>query len=141
MIELKGDLFGSSAPAFGHGVNCAGVMGAGIAVGFRARWPQMYNDYRASALVPGGLHIYRLGSRPFALYGMASQDRPGLHARIEWVLSSASAALSDAYASGFDRIAVPRIGCGIGGLAWPDVKAALTSLERPGGPQFEVWTL
>lgn len=45
---VSGDLFTSTyrAQAFAHGCNCAGSMGAGIAAGFRARYPTMYEEYR-----------------------------------------------------------------------------------------------
>jgi len=45
---VSGDLFAnaSSVQAFAHGCNCAGAMGAGIAVGFRTRYPAMYEEYR-----------------------------------------------------------------------------------------------
>ena len=29
----------------GHGVNCAGAMGKGIALEFKSRWPEMYKSY------------------------------------------------------------------------------------------------
>ncbi|MFL5340174.1 MAG: macro domain-containing protein [Gemmataceae bacterium] len=33
------------AQALAHGCNCAGSMGAGIAVGFRERYPAMFEEY------------------------------------------------------------------------------------------------
>src|SRR5262249_6706425 len=46
---VAGDLFANvhAAQAFAHGCNCQGSMGAGIAVGFRERYPTMYEQYRA----------------------------------------------------------------------------------------------
>ena len=45
----SGELFANTyvAQAFAHGCNCQGVTGAGIAVGFRERYPEMYEQYRA----------------------------------------------------------------------------------------------
>src|SRR5271156_4772010 len=45
---VSGDLFANvhSAQALAHGCNCQGSMGAGIAVGFRERYPAMYEAYR-----------------------------------------------------------------------------------------------
>jgi O-acetyl-ADP-ribose deacetylase (regulator of RNase III) len=44
---LAGDLFENAyhAQALAHGCNCQGSMGAGIAVGFRERYPKMYEEY------------------------------------------------------------------------------------------------
>src|SRR5687768_2065687 len=46
---VSGDLFENAhhAQAFAHGCNCQGSMGAGIATGFRDRYPEMYAQYRA----------------------------------------------------------------------------------------------
>src|SRR3982750_606755 len=45
---VSGDLFenGLHAQAFAHGCNCQGSMGAGVAKTFRARYPEMYEEYR-----------------------------------------------------------------------------------------------
>ncbi len=45
---VSGDLFHNAhdAQAFAHGCNCQGSMGAGIAKNFRARYPEMYEEYR-----------------------------------------------------------------------------------------------
>src|SRR5438067_1457780 len=45
---VKGDLFANrfKAQALAHGCNCQGSMGAGIAKGFRERYPAMYEAYR-----------------------------------------------------------------------------------------------
>src|SRR5437868_13776170 len=46
---VSGDLFANEfeTEAFAHGCNCQGSMGAGIAKGFRERYPEMYEHYRA----------------------------------------------------------------------------------------------
>jgi len=46
ILERTGDLFSSDCPALGQGVNTLGLMGAGIAVEFRRRWPAMAEAYR-----------------------------------------------------------------------------------------------
>src|SRR5437868_14306757 len=45
---VSGDLFANEfeTEAFAHGCNCQGSMGAGIAKGFRERYPEMYEEYR-----------------------------------------------------------------------------------------------
>ncbi len=41
----KGDLFASSAQTLVNTVNTVGVMGKGVALGFKQRFPEMYRDY------------------------------------------------------------------------------------------------
>src|SRR5438067_13324806 len=46
MVEvLIGDLFQSGAQTLVNTVNTVGVMGKGVALGFRKRFPEMYDDY------------------------------------------------------------------------------------------------
>lgn len=73
------------------------------------------------------------------MFNMATQDRPGPRARIEWVKDSAKLVAEFAQVHNIDRVAIPRIGCGIGGLEWADVRLALSAAET-GMFQFEVWT-
>ena len=40
-----GDLFISGAQALVNTVNCVGVMGKGVALGFKKRFPAMFDDY------------------------------------------------------------------------------------------------
>jgi O-acetyl-ADP-ribose deacetylase (regulator of RNase III) len=42
---IKGNIFTSSAQVLVNTVNCVGVMGAGIALEFRLRYPKMYLEY------------------------------------------------------------------------------------------------
>lgn len=148
MNELQGDLFTSDAPALGHGVNCAGVMGAGIAKQFREKFPHNYENYRAAChggmLRPGGIHVNV--ERGKYLINMASQNMPGADASYEWLFSAAYKAAKGAVAKDIDRIAIPEIGCGIGGLKWSSVRAVLEAVESItnnsglGGPfEWEVW--
>ena len=46
MITVRvGNLFDSSAQTLVNTVNCVGVMGKGIALEFKKRFPEMYRDY------------------------------------------------------------------------------------------------
>lgn len=91
LIERSGNLFDSTCAVIGHGVNTCGVMGAGIAVNFKNRWPAMFEDYSlrcaAGLLHPGQVYGYRLaaGDRWSLVVNIASQDRPGAHARLDWL--------------------------------------------------------
>lgn len=146
LVIRQGDLFTTTSTSLGHGVNTCGVMGAGIAKEFRRRWPAMYREYvnachaddPSRKLLAGGLLPWE---RPEGgwIYNLASQDLPGRHARLEWLAESAERALSHADSHEVDTIALPRIGCGIGGLSWPDVQIVLRGAQRPFRAKFEVW--
>lgn len=126
-VEYRvGDLFEQGFQAIGHGVNCRGAMGAGIALEFSRRWPNMHVKYRdlcvSGALKPGGVYIY--GNKP-VVYNLATQYWPGANAKLEYLNSSLRIALADAEEHGIGEIGVPRIGAGIGGLTWEKVRVIM----------------
>jgi O-acetyl-ADP-ribose deacetylase (regulator of RNase III) len=117
-----GDLFAQpDLKAFGHGVNCRGIMGAGIAKEFRRRWPDMYTQYTVNCannkLLPGDVLPWR-SPEGITVYNMATQAQPGPHAKYMHVARSLDVALRHARRHGIDAVGVPRIGAGIGGLCW-----------------------
>lgn len=139
----SGDLFDTELTHLGHGVNVVGVMGAGIAVSFRERYPEMYEDYqeacRENRIQPGSVFPYSEGGD--RIYNIASQDKPGAHARLEWLRSGLDAALAVVAEYGGEGIAIPRIGCGIGGLDWDNVLPIIEELSDKHDVTVEVWTL
>lgn len=134
--EIEGDLFDLGLPAIGHGVNLRGMMGAGIARVFRSKYPDMYHAYTvlcSREQIPlGGIMVWQAPN--VMIYNLASQREPGADASLEAVESSVRLAVGNCQASGIPKIGFPRIGCGIGGLEWADVRAIMekVSQEFPG---------
>lgn len=131
---VKGDLFAGDHPAIGHGVNTMGVMGAGIAVGFKDRWPDMYVRYRTMCglelLKPGDTFIWDQDEDLQLVCNLASQDLPGSHARGKWLSQSLFQTLSELESYGVKTFALPWIGCGIGGLTQPYVRGIVESVAE-----------
>lgn len=126
--ERIGDLFAQAdLPALAHGCNCAGAMGAGIAVQFKKRWPAMYEDYRARCkdgrFRPGDVFAWEEAGRTVFNLGTEEHWRKG--ATLDYIERSVRAMLAEAEARGVTRVGLPRIGAGYGGLAWADVRATL----------------
>ena len=128
MYEVDGNLldpeFGFEA--IGHGVNCRGVMGAGIALPIKNLYPDEMFDYyeavcRSGHLNPGMVLPYSTEGLP-RLYNLATQDDLGADARMDALWASVSQALVDCWRHGIPRLALPQIGCGIGGLQWDSEK-------------------
>ncbi len=127
LTEVTGDLFAvTGLDALAHGVNCRGVMGAGIAVEFKRRWPAMFANYRATCdagLLRLGdiLPWHVLGERHW-IYNLATQVRPGPCAMLSAIDDAVCAMTTHAAAVGVKRIGMPRVGCGLGALRWDDVR-------------------
>jgi O-acetyl-ADP-ribose deacetylase (regulator of RNase III) len=144
MIKRRGDLFSTDAQAIGHGVNCEGVMGAGIAKVFKEKFPNNYEAYRKYCsmkfLSPGTAFMKK--ENGLLIFNMATQYRPGPDATYSRVLRAGADAAELAVANGIDRIAIPLIGCGIGGLEWSMVEELLRTIESVHDYfQWEVWKL
>lgn len=129
---VAGDLFVNrvGAAALGHGCNCAGSMGAGIAVGFRERYPAMYEEYRRRCKADppefgmGDVFLWQEAGKP-AVFNLGTQPRPGRGATYPAVEAALRAMRAAAEAAGIRSIAVPRIAAGYGGLSWKKVRALI----------------
>ena len=127
---VAGDLFANrfGAQALAHGCNCQGSMGAGIAVGFRERYPAMYEEYRRRCKAtprefnPGDAFLYKAPDGPW-VFNLATQEGYWRsRATYEAVEQALRAMRAQAEAEGITSIAMPRIGAGMGGLSWKKVR-------------------
>lgn len=137
MIEfVQGDLLRSRADMLVNAVNCVGVMGAGIALGFRHRYEDMSEDYRracrAGKLYPGRLHVWRLsgGRRIVNLPTKRHWRERSRYDDIDAGLRALRICIERFEPA---TVAVPVLGCGHGGLDWarvaPMIGARLGDLE------------
>jgi O-acetyl-ADP-ribose deacetylase (regulator of RNase III) len=129
ILYRSGDLFSDqNVQALAHGCNCAGAMGRGIAVEFRKRWPSMYEEYRRAcrlgALQPGGIFPWQHDG--LWIYNLGTQRHWRTKATAEAVRESVAAMAEHAEVHGVDRIAMPRIASGLGGMAWGTVQSILS---------------
>lgn len=132
---VSGDLFANQfkATALGHGCNCQGSMGAGIAIGFRERYPAMFEEYRRRCKAaprefnPGDVFFWREDGNP-AVFNLATQERYWLgRATYDWVETCLREMRRMADAEGIATIAIPKVGTGYGGLSWKKLRPIVES--------------
>lgn len=128
----EGDLFACGIPAIAHGCNCQGIMGAGIAAQFRQRWPGMYESYRRRCIkgefIPGDVMPWK--HREGVVFNLATQPDPGPSARPWMITAAVGRMITEArHDHGIRVIAMPMIGCGLGGLEPGQLHAALAPYE------------
>ena len=126
---VTGDLFASrDLDGIGHGCNCAGAMGAGIAVEFRRRWPKMFDEYRARCrdgrFGLGDVFVWK--DSGLTIFNLGTQRTWRTKATIEAIETALARMLEIAREERLARVGLPRIGAGLGGLDWSPVKAALS---------------
>lgn len=128
ILFREGDLFSSGLRHLAHGVNCRGVMGAGIAAQFRRRWPQMYESYRRRCLIgkmiPGDVMPWQ--DRGDVVWNLATQCEPGADAKPWMITAAIGRMIAEAHCEyGISVIGMPLIGCGIGGLTESELRRCL----------------
>ena len=130
---ISGDLFADrfQAQALAHGCNCQGSMGAGIATGFRDRYPQMYAEYRRRCKADprefnlGDAFLWKAEGQPW-VFNLGTQEGVWrTRASYEAIESALKCMRQEADQEGIVRIAIPRIGAGYGGLSWKKVRAII----------------
>lgn len=144
--HVVGDLLESEEMALGHGCNTKGLMGAGIAGAIAVKWRRtVFVPYYEACLrgdfVPGTSQLCITNSGR-TVFNLATQDEPGPHADQWWVLLALGNMFEQCIKHGIDRVAIPRLGCGIGGLQWLQVETAIHTAHRlrPAAPMVVVYT-
>ena len=142
MRALIGDLFSSRAQTLVNTVNCVGVMGKGVALEFKRRWPAMFEDYHARCdrqqVRLGEPYLYR------DLSGVAIVNFPTKgHWRSPSRVADIAAGLDYLAAHlepwGIQSLALPPLGCGNGGLEWAEVGPLIFSKLRDLPVDIEVY--
>ena len=142
--HITGDLFTAGIPVIGHGVNCQGVMGSGIAPEFKRRYPNMYQAYknqcRAGKLTLGHMYPYP-NHDGVTVLNLATQHKTGPNADLTAIHTSLTEAIRYCEQNNITEFAIPRIGAGIGGLNWADVNNAINSVGASTSVTITVVTL
>lgn len=129
MVELtRGNILKAEAEALVNTVNCVGFMGKGIALQFKKAYPDNFEAYRkacaAGEVQPGRMHIFELRSmlNPKFVINFPTKRDWRASSRYEDIEAGLKALVSDVRRLGITSIAVPPLGCGLGGLDWNRVR-------------------
>ena len=127
----RGDIFTQPAEAIVNPVNCVGVAGAGLALQFKRRHPDAFLAYRRACaqgrVRSGRIFMFDTGChRPRWIAHFPTKR----HWREASMIGDIEAGLRDLAATvarhGIRSIAIPPIGCGLGGLDWRAVHPLVT---------------
>jgi O-acetyl-ADP-ribose deacetylase (regulator of RNase III)/uncharacterized protein YwgA len=139
MITVRvGDIFESEAQTLVNTVNCVGVMGKGIALEFRKRFPEMHEDYvqrcQAGQVRLGRPYLYKTLTTPWIL-NFPTKDHWRSVARLQDIVQGLQFVGQHCREWGIASLAVPPLGCGEGQLEWRVVGPTLyRHLKRLGIP-------
>ncbi len=133
-LEFKNsDIFETEAEALVNTVNCVGVMGRGLALQFKKRYPDNFKVYKAACdrdeVVPGKMFVHQRMALDFPKFiiNFPTKRHWRGKSRIEDIQSGMKDLSRLLREHQIRSVAIPPLGAGLGGLHWPDVKAIIIS--------------
>lgn len=139
MVKVQiGDLFDAKAQTLVNTVNCVGVMGKGIALEFKKRFPEMFIDYQARCkrgeVRLGRPYLYHHLLPPWILNFPTKDDWRSV-AKLDSIITGLKYLLDHYQEWGITSLAVPPLGAGQGQLEWrivgPTLYRYLSQMDIP----------
>lgn len=130
---VKGNIFNGPAKIIVNTVNTVGVMGKGIALEFKNRYPDMFCRYQelceSKQLDIGRLFLWRKSEKWVLLFPTKKHWRNP--SKLEYIESGLQKFVENWDKLGAETVAFPRLGCGNGGLDWAEVKPLMEKYLKP----------
>jgi len=145
IVYKTGDLFKDDAVAKVCTVNCVGVMGKGIALQFKKRYPLMFTQYqkacREGAYAPGKpIFIRNASTLGELICNLPTKQHWMNPSKLEWVEEGLRHLANMSVALKLETVAMTKPGCGNGGLNWEkDVKALAEKHLGPVSCEFRIY--
>jgi O-acetyl-ADP-ribose deacetylase (regulator of RNase III) len=143
-VQIKsGDLLKEKTDAIVNTVNCVGVMGKGIALQFKQRWPKNFREYESASnrkeIKPGKMFIYDMGEweKPRYIVNFPTKVHWRGDSKLEYVEDGLRDLVKEVKRLGIKSISLPPLGCGNGGLDWDDVRELICATFK-NNPEIDV---
>lgn len=138
MIEYKsGDILREDTEALVNTVNCVGVMGRGIALQFKKAYPENFKAYadacKSEQVQPGRMFVFDTGSmfNPRYIINFPTKRHWRGKSRMADIEAGLLALTDTIREYDIQSIAIPPLGCGLGGLDWSQVQARIEENLAP----------
>ena len=134
MIEyIQGNIFDSPAQVIVNTVNTVGVMGKGLALSFKQRYPDMFKKYRVMCekhqLTVGKLMLCYEPDHWILLFPTKENWRNP--SKLEYLEKGLIKFVNTYADKNITSIAFPKLGCGNGELSWDDVRPLMEKYLKP----------
>lgn len=124
MKILLGNIFDSKCSTLVNTVNCVGVMGKGIALDFKKKYPSMFDEYQKlckdGRVKPGQPYLYR-DLTGISIINFPTKDNWRSPSKFSYITKGLKWFRQSYRELGITSIAFPPLGCGNGGLSWDDI--------------------
>lgn len=124
----NGDMFADDCEALVNTVNCVGIMGRGVALQFKNRFPGNFKAYAAACKVGrvrcGRMFVFDTGGliNPRWIINFPTKRHWRGRSRLEDIAEGLDDLVDVVERFGVHSISMPPLGCGLGGLDWRTVK-------------------
>lgn len=127
IFKKNGNIFNEKSQALVNPVNCVGVMGAGLAKKFKNMFPDNYKHYRESclnkSLIIGNVFVFKEKDR--IIINLPTKNHWKDNSKLDYISNSVDAMSKVIQEKKITSVALPALGCGLGGLEWKNVKEIL----------------
>lgn len=128
IIRTTGNLLEADVQALVNPINCVGVMGKGLALQFRRAFPTNYEAYRLACstgqVVLGQMFVFATGrlTNPLYVINFPTKQHWREPSYSKDIFAGLVVLRAEVEQRGITSIAIPPLGCGNGGLRWPDIR-------------------
>ena len=124
---IMGNILDASTEAVVVPVNCKGVSGAGLAKQFKREHPYWFMNYHTWCYEDksgiGKLHLYLEMGTPKWIISFPTKKHWINPSHICYIICGLEELVEKIIQKKIRSIAIPKLGCGLGGLEWKDVNA------------------
>lgn len=124
---VTGNILEADVQALVNTVNTVGIMGKGIALQFKKKFPAMFKEYeqlcKEEKLQPGHIHVFDCGElfNPRYIINFPTKRHWKEKSKLEYIQVGLKALVAELKQREIRSVAIPPLGCGNGGLNWSEV--------------------
>ena len=138
---IQGNILESNAYAIVNPVNCEGYMGKGLAYQIKQQYPKTYEDYsivcKQGGLSIGQIHCFKENQK--MIINFPTKNKWRAKSNISYIIDALPAVVDFIIDNNIKSIAIPPLGCGLGGLEWEEVKQILLEYLEPIAYKLEIY--
>jgi O-acetyl-ADP-ribose deacetylase (regulator of RNase III) len=130
MRLIRRDIFSADVDAIVNPVNCYGVMGKGLALQFKINYPENFNQYKIACdtdKVQIG-RVFRTKAFDRYIFNFPTKKHWSNKSRLSYIEAGLKDLVNQIKFCNIKSIALPQLGCGLGGLDWQEVKPLIQEI-------------
>ena len=142
-IVSNGDIFKSKCEALVNPVNIKGIMGKGLALAFKTKYPAHFENYKRACqngeMTTDKVLAYQEKNGPMIICLATKADWRD-SSKMEYVSAGLDDLVKQIKTLGIRSVAIPKLGCGLGGLDWNKVRPLIVEkLSAIDGINVEIY--